>query len=178
MAVPGADGRVTEADWQYLRTAKAGLRWAGEDKLCAVERFALDLEDARSALAAMRERAEKAEAERDEAQALVVSEQGRLRGYLATVNTSLANANRRARLDVAFWQSSARGEHKWRAQVQDALTTANARIAELEDALRKVRSAGFLAGAATVLRNDDWQARTTEVLDIVDDALAAAKEPT
>jgi hypothetical protein len=43
-------------------------------------------------------------------------------------------------------------------------------------ALQAVRSKGIIAGAAFVRRNDDGPARCTEVLDIIDAAIAAVEE--
>lgn len=42
----------------------------------------------------------------------------------------------------------------------------------LEAALRDVRNKGIVAGAAVMARAPDWRERVTEVLDIIDAALA------
>lgn len=46
----------------------------------------------------------------------------------------------------------------------------------LEAALRDVRNKGIVAGAAVMARAPDWRERVTEVLDIIDAALAPDPE--
>lgn len=55
------------------------------------------------------------------------------------------------------------------------MTEPTTREQRLEAALREVRTKGVVAGAAVMARAPDWRERVTEVLDIIDAALAAPR---
>jgi hypothetical protein len=64
-------------------------------------------------------------------------------------------------------------KHPAEAPTYTELFTARMRVLELEEALRKVRAIGLLAGAGFVLSNGDSTAQCREFLDTIDAALAS-----
>jgi hypothetical protein len=62
-------------------------------------------------------------------------------------------------------------KHTANAPTYAELFTARMRVLELEEALRKARAVGLLAGAAFVRGIPEGTAQCREFLDIIDDAL-------